>query len=78
MLGGMLESRLALTAKVHFALAGNNIKFYDLDTCLLGHLEDPVTGGVTFKGMNLEISDSIGIGADIDEKFLKRLEKFVV
>ena len=78
MMGGMLESRLALTAKVHFALANDNIKFYDLDTCLLGHLEDPVTGGATFKGMNLEIGDSIGIGADVDDAFLKKLEKVVV
>ncbi|MFX9135227.1 enolase C-terminal domain-like protein, partial [Acinetobacter baumannii] len=29
MMGGMLESRLALTAKVHFAMAKNNIQFYD-------------------------------------------------
>lgn len=78
MLGGMLESRLALTAKVHFALANDNIKFYDLDTCLLGHLEDPVTGGAAFKGMNLEITDGIGIGADVDESFLKKLEKVII
>lgn len=78
MLGGMLESRLALTAKVHFALANDNIKFYDLDTCLLGHLEDPVTGGAVFKGMNLEIGDSIGIGADVDEFFLKKLDKVII
>jgi L-alanine-DL-glutamate epimerase-like enolase superfamily enzyme len=45
MLGGMLESRLALTAKVHFAMSHDNIQFYDLDTCLLGQLADPVKGG---------------------------------
>src|SRR5690606_25798216 len=33
MIGGMLESRLALAAKVHFAYASPNVKFYDLDTC---------------------------------------------
>ncbi len=74
MMGGMLESRVALTAKVHFAMAKKNIQFYDLDTCLLGHLEDPVTGGVTYSGMHLNLSDTPGIGADVDEAYLKRLE----
>ena len=46
MMGGMLESRVALTAFAHFALAHDNIRFYDMDTCLLGHTADPVTGGV--------------------------------
>ncbi len=45
MLGGMVESRLALTAKVHLAMSHENIIFYDLDTCLLGHKLDPVVGG---------------------------------
>lgn len=78
MLGGMLESRLALSAKLHLALACPNIKFYDLDTCLLGHLEDPVTGGVRFEGMKLKLPDGPGIGAGVEESFLAACEKFVV
>lgn len=78
MLGGMLESRVALTAKVHFATAHDNIRFYDLDTCLLGHKQDPVIGGVTYKGMELELNDSPGIGADVDEEYLKKLEQIVI
>ena len=78
MIGGMLESRLALTAKVHFAYAAPNIKFYDLDTCLIGHLEDPVIGGVQFDGFRLSLSDKIGIGADIAPHFLDKCEKWVV
>ncbi|MEN9685241.1 MAG: L-Ala-D/L-Glu epimerase [Bacteroidota bacterium] len=78
MMGGMLESRLALTAKVHFAMAKNNIRFYDLDTCLLGHLADPVTGGVTYSGMNLLLSDAPGIGADVADSFLNTLEQTTV
>src|SRR5690606_2053535 len=35
MMGGMLESRIALTAFAHFAAATPNIKFYDMDTCML-------------------------------------------
>jgi L-alanine-DL-glutamate epimerase-like enolase superfamily enzyme len=78
MMGGMLESRVALTAKVHFAMAKNNIKFYDLDTCLLGHLADPVTGGVTYQGMHLHLTDAPGIGADVDNAYLEKLEQVVV
>jgi L-alanine-DL-glutamate epimerase-like enolase superfamily enzyme len=78
MMGGMLESRLALTAKVHVAIACKNIRFYDLDTCLLGHLTDPVVGGAQFKGMELSVTDQPGIGADVSESFLSGLEKVVV
>ena len=72
MLGGMLESRMALTAKVHFAMAHDNIQFYDLDTCLLGHKEDPVLGGVQYNGMELLLSEEPGIGADVDPAFFAR------
>jgi L-alanine-DL-glutamate epimerase-like enolase superfamily enzyme len=78
MLGGMLESRLALSAKVHLALACKNIKYYDLDTCLLGHLEDPVMDGVQFKGMHLQLPDLPGIGADVNEAFLENCESFEI
>lgn len=78
MLGGMLESRVALTAKVHFAMAHQNILFYDLDTCLLGHLEDPVSGGVTYEGMELKLTDAPGIGADVSDAYLEQLERVVV
>ena len=74
MMGGMLESRIALTAFAHFASARNNIKFYDMDTCMLGHTIDPVTGGVTYNGFNVELPGGAGIGADADEAFLKGLE----
>ena len=74
MMGGMLESRLALSAKMHFAMAKENIKYYDMDTCLLGHLEDPVIGGVRFNGMHLTMDDAIGIGADVDPTYLAKLD----
>jgi L-alanine-DL-glutamate epimerase-like enolase superfamily enzyme len=78
MLGGMLESRLALSAKVHLAMSLDNIKFYDLDTCLLGHKIDPVTGGAIYKGMHLELNDAPGIGADVDPAFLQTLEHVII
>ncbi|MDE3234910.1 MAG: dipeptide epimerase [Bacteroidota bacterium] len=78
MMGGMLESRVALTAKVHFAMAHDNIIFYDLDTCLLGHKEDPVIGGVRYEGMKLLLEDKPGIGADVDDLYLQTLESITI
>jgi L-alanine-DL-glutamate epimerase-like enolase superfamily enzyme len=78
MIGGMLESRLALTAKVHFAYAAPNVKFYDMDTCMIGHLEDPVNGGVRFDGYRISLKDAVGIGADIEQEFLNKCESWVI
>ena len=78
MMGGMLESRIALSAKLHFVYASPNIRFYDMDTCMLGHLTDPCIGGATYDGYFLNIDDAPGIGADADESFLAGCEKFVV
>lgn len=75
MMGGMLESRIALSAFAHFALATENIIFNDMDTCMLGHKTDPVTGGVQYNGYYVEVPDAPGIGADADEDFLLGLEK---
>ena len=75
MLGGMLESRLAVSAKAHLALACPNIQFFDLDTSLMGHLEDPVLGGVQYNGMVISTPQTPGIGADVDPAFLQQCEK---
>ena len=78
MIGGMLESRIALTAFVHFALARPNIIFYDMDTCMLGHKIDPVKNGVVFNGYFPQVPDLPGIGADADNEFLKTLVNITV
>jgi L-alanine-DL-glutamate epimerase-like enolase superfamily enzyme len=78
MIGSMLESRIALSANLHFALASPNVVFFDLDTCLLGHLVDPVIGGLTYDGYFLAVPETIGIGADADEKFLKSCESWTI
>ena len=78
MMGGMLESRVALTAFAHFATAHDNIIFYDMDTCMLGHKVDPVTGGVKYNGFFVELPSGLGIGADADDEFLKSCEKITV
>ena len=78
MMGGMLESRVALTAFAHFALAHDNIQFYDMDTCLLGHTADPVIDGVKYHGFMLEVPEKPGIGADVDQEFLDHCVSVVV
>lgn len=78
MIGGMLESRLALAAKAHFAYAAPNVKFYDLDTCMVGHLEDPVIGGIRYDGYQIHIGEGFGIGADMDPAFLETCDKWVI
>lgn len=78
MMGGMLESRMALTAFAHFSLSQKNFKFYDMDTSLLGHQIDPVKGGVEFRGYHLEVPELPGIGADIDEEFLQTCEQVCI
>ncbi|MGX5688684.1 mandelate racemase/muconate lactonizing enzyme family protein [Arcticibacter tournemirensis] len=78
MIGSMLESRLALTANVHFAMAHKNVVFFDLDTCLLGQLEDPVLGGVEYAGMDLHVTDAPGIGADVDQSYLDKCVSVII
>jgi L-alanine-DL-glutamate epimerase-like enolase superfamily enzyme len=78
MIGSMLESRIALSANLHFALASPNVIYFDLDTCLLGHLVDPVIGGLTYDGYFLQVPDGIGIGAEPDPAFLAQCDRWVV
>jgi L-alanine-DL-glutamate epimerase-like enolase superfamily enzyme len=76
--GGFLESRLAFTASAHLALISKNIVYCDFDTPLM-FKEDPVSGGITYsdKGV-VTVSDQLGLGAFIEEKYLKRLTKVVI
>jgi len=78
MIGSMLESRIALSANLHFALASPNVLYFDLDTALLGHLADPVVNGLSYDGYFLDVPEIPGIGADADPEFLKTCEKWVI
>ena len=76
--GCFMESRLAITALVHFAYSSNLIVHYDLDTPLMLK-EDPVVGGMQFLDNGfVEIDDAVGIGATIDEKYLKSSESIII
>lgn len=77
MVGCMMESRLGLTATAHMASARTNVVFYDLDTALL-LAEDPIHGGINYKGDEVTLPDGPGLGADVDPDFLSTLESFTV
>ena len=71
--GGFLESRLGFTASAHLALASEQIHYYDLDSPLF-FTADPVVGGIQY-GDNGEVTmpDQIGLGATIDNAWLKEI-----
>lgn len=76
--GGFLESRIGFTASAHLALVSDSIEYFDFDSPLMME-EDPVIGGITYeKGGAVLLSDTPGLGATVDEKFLKRLEKLLI
>ncbi|XOV91250.1 MAG: mandelate racemase/muconate lactonizing enzyme family protein [Bacteroidota bacterium] len=76
--GGMSESRYAMTALAHIASAKEIITFYDIDSPL-AHAEDPVIGGIVLEGMGKwKLPDGPGIGADFDEEFLEGMERIVI
>lgn len=77
MIGCMSESRLALTANAHFASARQNVRFYDLDGCF-EHADDPVYGGITYHGYQIELPETPGIGAEVDSTFLKNLPSQII
>jgi L-Ala-D/L-Glu epimerase len=76
--GCMSESRLALTALMHFVYACRNVVHYDMDSSLM-LAEDPVTGGIQYHGKGQwTLEDAVGIGADFKEEYLEKMEKTVV
>lgn len=75
--GGFMESRLGMTASAHLALANDHILHCDFDTPLM-FTEDPVIGGINYldKGI-IDVADTPGLGAVIDESYLNKAEKFI-
>ena len=72
MIGCFTESRLALSAAAHVAMARPNIVFLDLDSAY-DFVADPVMGGVRYDkniGGLLLLDDTPGIGACFDESEL--------
>lgn len=76
--GAMLESRIGMTAFAHFALCSPMIEHYDFDTALM-FSEDPVSGGIQYLANGVvEVPDTPGLGATIDEERLNRMEKALI
>ena len=76
--GGFLESRLGFTASAHLALTSDNIIHCDFDTPLM-FVEDPVVGGITYDSTGIvKVPDKLGLGASIDQKFLKKMKSVII
>ena len=72
MIGCFSESRLALSAAAHLAMARPNICFLDLDSAY-SFKTDPVIGGITYDdqiGGLIHVPDRPGHGAEFDEAAL--------
>ncbi len=76
--GGFSESRLGMSALVHFSRAWDNIIYFDLDSALM-HDEDPIIGGLTYhKDWSVTVDETPGHGADYDPLFLKKFETITI
>ena len=73
--GCFSETRLAMSALMHFILASPNVVHFDLDAPLMLS-EDPILRGVVYgENGSVFIDDAVGIGAAFDEDFLTDLDK---
>ena len=76
--GGFMESRLGMTAAAHMALSNDHIHHCDFDTPLM-FTEDPVIGGICYKDKGvIDLPDTPGLGAVIDESYLTGAEKVII
>ena len=76
--GCFSETRLAMSALVHFTLACPNVVHFDLDAPLMLSV-DPVKGGVHYtKTGTVTLGEDIGIGATFDDVFLENCEKWEI
>ena len=77
-IGCFSETRLGLSAAVHFSRVWDNIVHFDLDSPLM-HSFDPILGGMVYHDdWSISVCDDPGIGADYDSDFLKKFPKIEV
>jgi L-alanine-DL-glutamate epimerase-like enolase superfamily enzyme len=72
MVGSMTETRVALTAAAHVAMAQKCVVYADLDT-FTEHKIDPVIGGMQVKDGLVTLPETPGLGLDVEADFLKAL-----
>lgn len=78
--GCFIESRLAMTALLHFVYAQPSITWFDMDSPLLLQ-DDPILGGLNYTedgGIILSDVQAPGLGAVPDPRFLKNLDKLSI
>jgi len=76
--GSFSESRLGISALVHFDMVWDCIIYHDLDSPLMMS-DDPVIGGMKYSdGWEVTVDDSPGHGADYDQTFLDMFETAVI
>lgn len=76
--GSFSESRLGISALVHFDYVWKNIKFHDLDSPLMLK-DDPIIGGLSYSSdWKADITDEPGHGADLDPAFLKTCQVLTI
>lgn len=63
MIGGMVETRLGMTAGAHVAAALGGVELVDLDTAWL-LADDPYRGGYEASGPSYTLSDAPGLGVE--------------
>lgn len=72
--GCFSETKIALAALAHLALARKNIRYFDMDAPLM-LAEDPVVGGIEYlEAGSVEVLPGTGHGADLKEGYLEGLE----
>lgn len=78
--GCFMESRLAMTALLHFVYAQPGISWFDMDAPLL-LFDDPVLGGLSYNmsgEITLDDEQAHGLGAVPDPAFLKSMAKISI
>lgn len=63
MVGSMIETKIGITAAVHFAASKQNITRFDFDAPLM-LAKDIVEGGVLYNGKKITLPASFGLGID--------------
>lgn len=64
MIGGMLETRLAMGCSLALVVGLGGIDYLDLDTPLL-LASDPFVGGYSYEGCHLVASEESGLGVRV-------------
>lgn len=72
MIGGMVETRLAMSVSLSIAMGVGGIGYLDLDTPLL-LVEDPLEGGYQYDGPTMSVWDEPGVGMEPRRGWLPEL-----